>query len=103
MRSFRWYPSSMLRLLVTSIIVFLCVVGQAVYTATAVAGPPPCTNYEVGTQNGSIKSEIRPYEGDPSATTRGGGSSMTSNTGPESTNGNYSSTVRRSPGYKVPT
>ncbi|WP_157104028.1 hypothetical protein [Nocardia kruczakiae] len=55
----------MLRLLVTSIIVFLCVVGQAVYTATAVAGPPPCTNYEVGTQYGSIKSEIRPYEGDP--------------------------------------
>ncbi|AHH16231.1 hypothetical protein NONO_c14280 [Nocardia nova SH22a] len=53
------------RLAVASLIALLGIFGQGARTATAGAAIPACANYEITTQYGTIKSEIRPYERDP--------------------------------------
>ncbi|WP_280411975.1 hypothetical protein, partial [Nocardia asiatica] len=39
--------------------------GLVTFSSASTGGVPPCTDYQIRTKYGSIKSEIRPYDGDP--------------------------------------
>ncbi|MGW4325594.1 hypothetical protein ACWEKR_06845 [Nocardia sp. NPDC004573] len=39
--------------------------GEAASAASAAAAPPPCTDFQLVTSWGTVKSEVRPYQGDP--------------------------------------
>ncbi|MFC8530130.1 hypothetical protein [Nocardia sp. NPDC057227] len=53
------------RMILTIAVAALGTMGQFAVAAPATAAPPPCIDYQAGTQYGSIKSEIRPADGDP--------------------------------------
>jgi hypothetical protein len=52
-------------LAVTAIIAVACIAGEIAFSAAANAAVSPCTDYQIRTGYGSIKSEIRPSDGDP--------------------------------------
>ncbi|MGW4715433.1 hypothetical protein [Nocardia sp. NPDC004260] len=56
----RWRPLAM-----SAMAIACCVAGQVALPAVAEATPPLCLDYQLKTEHGTLKSEIRPYNGDP--------------------------------------
>ncbi|MGW5728941.1 hypothetical protein [Nocardia beijingensis] len=65
MTSYEGFFTRWRRLAWAAMIAVSCLTGQVTFSTAAIAAIPPCSDYQLRTKYGSIKSEIRPYNGDP--------------------------------------